>query len=343
MAKKSEAKKETITAPGSEVHNGIMLDRVRGELLLGYFEANKIKFAPVANTKDKLENIRKAVDAYQVHVAALKQADKALVVCTIEENGCGAWSSADLDCCPVCGARDQDDVEEEVEEAKEQGIEPDAVKQLDLAVVKVKKLAENTARNLHALGTELAIIHKNRWYKARRDASKMPVHKTWEDFCQNELEMSGRMVRNVMDVAKTFSEELCSRVGFTKLLFVAKAEGAEREHLLKMVQQEHASVSEVRDEVQRLGLVQKKPAVRATGGGGEASRKPEPAPEQKPKKGELTVVYKQPVFELKLKQVGGTLVAEQLLMNSVLATYTVDLKKGLITIKHVRAPLPQET
>ncbi len=83
------------------------------------------------------------------------------------------------------------------------------------------------------LGNVLREIEEGKLFLARKDAKGVPVHSTFEKFCQAEMGVSGAWARNMIDVAKAFTREQAMALGPSKLVPMLRIAGDERARLLE--------------------------------------------------------------------------------------------------------------
>lgn len=348
MAKKNAAVKveETpVEANGEvvEMHRGIRLDRVKSELLTKYMQENGLTI-PTIEGADFKTNLIAMLDVYADHAATFGK--KKSLVCTIgDDAGCGALSDKSLPACPVCGESDEGE-EGTAEDATADSlaifddnaivVQRDA---LDAAVQQINELSNESAKNFYEQGLLLKKIHDERLYKARRDASNMPVYRNFNEFMKEVHGITSRFALQLIEIASGFQQDDVLKLGVSKLLIVGRAEGEKREQLLTSAR-EGKGLQDLKQEAKTLGVIGSAVDPRkAIGSDGSAAPRVdvEPRDESKPKKGELTVTFQLGTTELLLTQeVGGKLVAKEELINGIVITYTVT-KTGVLKIKRERA------
>lgn len=174
-------------------------------------------------------------------------------------DNCDGVSDLNLDTCPFCGYGDQPifggkvgngaPVEAKPEKAKNGKAElakasdapeplPEGVtaEALDAALEEVAKLKREGAVNYWHLGKALADIHERQLWKARADKKGAPIYKSWNQFCDGELEMTPANAYNAIDVAKHFTEKQLLAIGQSKLAVILRAPEDKQPKLLEIAQ-----------------------------------------------------------------------------------------------------------
>ncbi len=98
--------------------------------------------------------------------------------------------------------------------------------ELDLRVQVIKELVRSISSNYWRLGRELSDCFSRKLYKARGK------YKSWDQFSEAEIGLSGNQTRTIIAVSERFTEEQVSRFGVEKLKYVAKAPAAQQPRLL---------------------------------------------------------------------------------------------------------------
>lgn len=123
-------------------------------------------------------------------------------------------------------------------------------KELDTIVADIKRLKVEGAALAWQLGKRVLDVYKAGLWKNRTEGEKQS-YKSFEQFCNKELDMTPAHAYSLMDVAEHFDEQKVREFGSTKLSLVLQAPPAAQPKLLKQVEQ-GAAVRDLKKEVSSI-------------------------------------------------------------------------------------------
>ena len=263
---------------------------------------------------------------------------------------CKAPVAPGLSSCPVCGTGDGAptlllDLDAPVTRTVETtGVTVVDTADLDASVMRIKELTGSMSTSYWRLGRELKENFDRKLYKTRVDGSQKPKYKSWNEFSEAELCLSGNQTRTVMAIAERFTEEQVSRFGVEKLKFVAKAPKAQQPQLL--VEAEKLSSRSLAAKVR--GGHRKEPSggrAAALAAGTAAAKQAREKRAQQVQEGGVTCVFQMGEVELPLRQSGeGRYITTENLINGVVMEYEISTKgrRRMLRIKRIRAQVTPE-
>lgn len=311
---------------------GITVEHVNEELLEKKLEELGLEFDTADSLASKLGTYADWMDA---QVGLLKKTGGAIGQC----EKCQAMCDLEWPTCPVCGTSYDDDAASPPEDEPENSIQQ--VEELDKAVVKIKSLVVDSMSNYHRLGRHLLDVFRSGLYKARTGQDGKPRYKSWDEFAETEIEISGVRARTIMDVADQFTEEQVVKLGVEKLRIVSRFENQERKELLEKAESMSTraltvAASEIRQKFppKEKGAGDYVEEIKKQSGlklGAEAAKKArEEKKAQKQEEEEetngVTAVFQMGEQDLELFNTGKTWTAKCVLVNDVVCTLIVDLK-----------------
>ncbi len=308
---------------------GILVDKVDEKLLEKKLEEMELEFDTTDSLASKIGVFADWMDAQfgllKKTGGEIGQCEKCMALCDL------AWPS-----CPVCGTSYDDDAAEPPVVEPENKIQ--LVEELDTAVVKLKQLVVSSMSNYHQLGRHLIDVFRSGLYKARTEEGGKPKYKSWDEFVETEVGLSGVRSRTIMDVADQFTEEQVIKLGVEKLRIVARFDAKERDELIEKAETMSTralmtAAAEVRQKVvpseREKGAGEYAEVVKKHTGlalGTEAAKK---AREEKKEAVEemngVTAVFQMGEYDLELFKTGKTWTAKHVLVNDVVCKLVVNL------------------
>lgn len=167
-----------------------------------------------------------------------------------ECNGLSPGDLASYPSCPFCGSSDPIEHGSGALEVPVEVVDPGPpagpivpaqvsaiaeadVRKLDDALDRARLYRQEMKGAGWDLGNVLREIEEKKLYLARRDGKGVPVHATFEQFCEREFECSGRWARSMIDVAKEFTREQAMGLGARKLTPLLRLGAAEKQEMLQ--------------------------------------------------------------------------------------------------------------
>jgi hypothetical protein len=150
---------------------------------------------------------------------------------------------------------------------------------LDRQLAAVHSAQAKGAKAYWELGNAIKEIHDRKLYTQRAGEDGKPKYKSWLQFSQNELHMSGEHASRAMNVANAFSKDDFEKIGISKLSLIAKLPDDLQQEITEKARA-GLPLAEVEREVRRLNP-------RATGTRASTTSKATPRP---PGPDELTAV-----------------------------------------------------
>ena len=106
------------------------------------------------------------------------------------------------------------------------------VRKLDDALARAQLYRQEMKGSGWDLGNVLREIEEKKLYLARRDDKGVPVHPTFDQFCEREFGCSGRWARSMIDVAREFTREQAMDLGPRKLTPLLRLGAAEKQEMI---------------------------------------------------------------------------------------------------------------
>jgi len=106
------------------------------------------------------------------------------------------------------------------------------VRKLDDALARAQLYRQEMKGAGWDLGNALREIEEKKLYLARRDGKGVPVHPTFDQFCEREFGCSGRWARSMIDVAREFTREQAMDLGPRKLTPLLRLGAAEKQEMI---------------------------------------------------------------------------------------------------------------
>lgn len=193
----------------------------------------------------------------------LKQVADDKTIEMLECENCQGESPSTLDVCPYCGIKEGESSESTEEETKVAVVEKMSTKlvpskanktnlrvvsddeevstefgeeDLDKAIVEVQKCKAGSAQAWWDLGQKISHIIDNRLWKLRRKEDGSPLFKTFESFCNAELQISPQNALMSRDCSQNFSRDQLAAAGIKRCQLKLKAPAEMRDEIQKDIE-----------------------------------------------------------------------------------------------------------
>lgn len=148
---------------------------------------------------------------------------------------CGGLSVEADPFCPFCSAPFTDETALVVPPAMPESLYK--VEDLEQNVGEIKRYAVESLTNMHSLGAAIRENYEKNLWRLRVGDDGKPTHKTFRDFCTDEIGLSHTWVYKLMDIAGNFTSEDVKQLGTSKLGLILKAPEQHRDKLIEQARQ----------------------------------------------------------------------------------------------------------